>query len=73
MSGHIASTRIYYLVFLALLVGTGLTYWAALIDFGFFNNVVMLAIATGKLAEPRLMNDTPTVAAVNTISERKMV
>ena len=50
MSGHIASTRIYYLVFLALLVGTGLTYWAALIDFGFFNNVVMLAIALTKAA-----------------------
>ena len=50
MSGHIASTRIYYLVFLALLVGTGLTYGAALIDFGFFNNVVMLAIAVTKAA-----------------------
>ena len=50
MSGHIASTRIYYLVFLALLVGTGLTYAAALVDFGFFNNVVMLAIAVVKAA-----------------------
>ena len=48
MSGHIASTRIYYLVFLALLVGTGLTYAAALMDFGFFNNVVMLFIAVTK-------------------------
>ena len=50
MSGHIASTRIYYLVFLALLVGTGLTYAAALVDFGFFNNVVMLFIAVTKAA-----------------------
>ena len=50
MSGHIASTRIYYLVFLALLVGTGLTYAAALVDFGFMNNVVMLAIALTKAA-----------------------
>jgi cytochrome c oxidase subunit IV len=50
MSGHIASTRIYYLVFLALLVGTGLTYAAALVDFGFMNNVVMLAIALAKAA-----------------------
>ena len=50
MSGHIASTRSYYLVFLALLVGTGLTYAAALVDFGFFNNVVMLAIAIAKAA-----------------------
>ena len=41
MSGHIASTRSYVLVFLALIVGTGLTYAAALVDFGFFNNVVM--------------------------------
>jgi cytochrome c oxidase subunit 4 len=50
MSGHIASTRIYYLVFLALLVGTGLTYAAALVDFGFMNNVVMLTIALAKAA-----------------------
>ena len=50
MSGHIAPTRIYYLVFLALLVGTGLTYAAALVDFGFFNNIVMLAIALTKAA-----------------------
>ena len=49
MSGHIASKNQYYLVFLALLVGTGLTYVAALIDFGFFNNVVMLAIAITKM------------------------
>lgn len=49
MSGHIASTKLYVLVFLALLVGTGLTYAAALVDFGFFNNVVMLAIAVTKM------------------------
>ena len=48
MSGHIASTRSYVLVFLALIVGTGLTYAAALVDFGFFNNVVMLTIALVK-------------------------
>ncbi len=30
------------------IVGTGLTYAAALVDFGFFNNVVMLAIAVTK-------------------------
>jgi cytochrome c oxidase subunit 4 len=50
MSGHIASPRSYVLVFLALIVGTGLTYAAALVDFGFFNNVVMLAIALAKAA-----------------------
>jgi cytochrome c oxidase subunit IV len=49
MSGHIASTRLYYLVFAALIVGTVLTYLAALVDFGFFNNVVMLAIAVTKM------------------------
>ena len=49
MSGHIASTRLYYGVFLALVVGTLLTYGAALVDFGFFNNVVMLAIAFTKM------------------------
>jgi cytochrome c oxidase subunit 4 len=48
MSGHVASTKLYYGVFLALLIGTGLTYAAALVDFGFFNNVVMLAIAFAK-------------------------
>jgi cytochrome c oxidase subunit 4 len=48
MSAHIASTRLYYGVFFALIVGTILTYLAALVDFGFFNNVVMLAIALAK-------------------------
>ena len=48
MSGHIASTKSYIWVFIALIVGTGLTYAAALVDFGFFNNVVMLAIALVK-------------------------
>jgi cytochrome c oxidase subunit IV len=50
MSGHIASTRTYYGVFIALIVGTILTYLAALVDFGYFNNVVMLAIAVAKAA-----------------------
>ena len=50
MSGHIASTKSYVWVFIALIVGTVLTYLAALVDFGFFNNVVMLAIAVAKAA-----------------------
>jgi cytochrome c oxidase subunit IV len=50
MSGHIASTKIYYAVFFALIIGTVLTYLAALVDFGYFNNVVMLAIAVAKAA-----------------------
>ena len=49
MSGHVASTRLYYFVFGALVVGTLLTYAAALVDFGFFNNIVMLAIAITKM------------------------
>jgi len=49
MSGHVATTRLYVMVFVALLVGTGLTYAAALVDFGFLNNVVMLAIAVTKM------------------------
>jgi len=48
MSAHIASTRLYIFVFLALLVGTGLTYAAALVDFGYANNIVMLTIALTK-------------------------
>jgi cytochrome c oxidase subunit IV len=50
MSGHIASPRLYYAVFAALIAGTVLTYLAALVDFGFFNNVVMLAIAVAKMS-----------------------
>jgi cytochrome c oxidase subunit 4 len=49
MSGHIASPKLYYAVFAALIVGTVLTYLAALVDFGFFNNVVMLTIAVTKM------------------------
>lgn len=49
MSGHVASTRLYWGVFFALIIGTLLTYLAALVDFGFFNNVVMLAIAFTKM------------------------
>lgn len=38
----------YYLVFLALIVGTALTVAAAKVDMGPLNNVVMLAIACTK-------------------------
>ncbi len=40
----------YYLVFLALMVGTGLTVAAAFVDMGPMNNVVMLLIACVKAA-----------------------
>jgi cytochrome c oxidase subunit 4 len=44
-AGHVAPKSMYYLVFLALLVGTGLTVAAAFVDMGAMNNVVMLVIA----------------------------
>ena len=48
MSEHIVPTRVYYLVFAALMVGTYLTVQAAFIDLGVFNTVVALAIACAK-------------------------
>ena len=48
MSGHVAPKSLYYLIFLALLVGTGLTVVVAFYDLGFMNNVVMLTIACAK-------------------------
>ena len=48
MSGHVAPTKMYIAVFLALIVGTALTVAAAFVDIGFMNNVVMLAIACTK-------------------------
>ena len=48
MSGHVAPKSMYYLVFLALMVGTALTVGAAFVDMGALNNVVMLGIAITK-------------------------
>ena len=48
MSGHVAPKSMYYLVFLALMVGTALTVGAAFLDMGALNNVVMLGIAITK-------------------------
>ena len=45
---HVAPKSMYYLVFLALVAGTILTYFAALFDMGALNNVVMLGIAVAK-------------------------
>jgi cytochrome c oxidase subunit 4 len=50
MSGHVAPKTMYYAVFLALIVGTGLTVLAAFFDLGALNNVVMLTIASIKAA-----------------------
>lgn len=48
MSEHISSVKLYIGIWLALLVGTGLTVVAAKIDMGPFNPIVALAIATIK-------------------------
>jgi cytochrome c oxidase subunit 4 len=48
MSGHVAPKSMYYAVFAALLVGTGLTVAVAFVDLGAMNNVLMLGIAMTK-------------------------
>ena len=50
MSGHVAPKSMYVGIWLALVVGTVLTYLAAMVDLGVLNNVVMLAIACTKAA-----------------------
>jgi cytochrome c oxidase subunit 4 len=45
---HIVPTSTYYLIFLALMLGTGLTWWVATIDLGVMNNIIMLTIAVTK-------------------------
>jgi len=45
---HIAPKSMYYMVFLALVAGTILTYLAARVDMGPLNNIVMLTIACAK-------------------------
>ena len=47
-AGHVAPIKMYVGVFLALLIGTALTVVVAFFDFGFMNNVIMLAIAMTK-------------------------
>ena len=48
MSEHVVSPKIYIVILLALLLGTYLTVSAALRDFGPWNIVIALAIATTK-------------------------
>ena len=48
MSGHIVSPRVYVSVFLALMVLTGLTVFAATVDLGRWNTPVALVIAVTK-------------------------
>jgi cytochrome c oxidase subunit 4 len=47
-SEHIVSPVIYLVIFLLLILGTGLTVWAAFRNFGPFNIVIALGIATIK-------------------------
>ena len=49
MSAHpITSVRTYLLVFAALIIGTVLTYFAALVDVGWLNTPIALGIAFAK-------------------------
>jgi cytochrome c oxidase subunit IV len=49
MSEHIVSIKVYVMIFLALMVGTGLTVWAGLQDFpGQLNVIIALTIAVTK-------------------------
>jgi cytochrome c oxidase subunit 4 len=45
---HIVPTRVYYLIFAALMVGTAITVGVAFVDLGPFNAVVALTIAVLK-------------------------
>jgi cytochrome c oxidase subunit IV len=48
VSEHIVSPKIYIAIFLTLMAGTAATVWAAFHNFGAFNVVIALAIATFK-------------------------
>jgi len=48
VSEHIVSPKIYLAIFAALMLGTGITVWAAFQNFGPFNIVIALGIATIK-------------------------
>jgi cytochrome c oxidase subunit IV len=48
VSEHIVSPKIYVAIFLTLMAGTAITVWAAYHNFGAFNIVIALAIATFK-------------------------
>ena len=48
MSQHVVPTRVYYGVFAALMVLTGVTTWIAYVDLGRFNIYVAMTIAVIK-------------------------
>ena len=47
-AGHVAPIKLYFAIFMALMVGTAITVAVAFFDFGYMNNVIMLAIAVTK-------------------------
>jgi len=48
-SSHpITSVGVYTAVFVALIIGTGLTVWIAYFDFGFMNTFIALTVAVAK-------------------------
>ncbi len=47
-AGHVAPIKMYVAIFVALMVGTAVTVAVAFFDFGYMNNVIMLAIAVTK-------------------------
>jgi cytochrome c oxidase subunit 4 len=48
MSEHIVSPKLYYTIWIILLVLTAVTAWVATVDLGRLNTIVALVIATGK-------------------------
>jgi len=48
MSAHVIPTRVYYTIFMILMVCTGLTVWIAFLDLGPLNAIAALAIAVFK-------------------------
>jgi cytochrome c oxidase subunit 4 len=46
---HIVSPRVYVVILICLLVGTGLTVWASFWELGVWNPIIALAIATAKM------------------------
>jgi cytochrome c oxidase subunit 4 len=48
VSEHIVSPKIYSAIFAALMLGTGITVWAAFQNFGKLNIIIALVIATIK-------------------------
>ena len=48
MSEHVIPSRTYYVIWILLLILTGVTAWVATIDLGPLNTLVALVIATSK-------------------------